>query len=262
MTPAQQGFEAKDLASGRGLRLEIQFQLVLLQCRGDVVLQRAPDLAAHRRIEEANASALIALGAIKRRLGIGNQDVDVRAVLWIDACPIVKLPSISYPSTQTGWSSTADSLTQSVSAVAGGVAVDVVDFLELIEVDAQHRKSLLAGRGGLEGLGDVFVERRPVWQPGELVVERQVRDPRLVLRALGDILVGGDPAAVLRRPVGNVDDPAVDQFRDQVVRRTGRNRALQPGTIMSEVAIGRSRSISSRVHPANNLPGAILYILA
>jgi hypothetical protein len=47
----------------------------------------------------------------------------------------------------------------------------------------------------------VFVERRPVRQTGELVVERQMGDPCLVLRPLGDILVDGDPAAVLGRPV-------------------------------------------------------------
>jgi hypothetical protein len=81
------------------------------------------------------------------------------------------------------------------------MAVDVVDVLEWIEVDAKHCKFLVAGQRAPEGVCNVFVERRPVRQTGELVVERQMGDSCLVLRPLGDILVDGDPAAVLGRPV-------------------------------------------------------------
>jgi hypothetical protein len=81
------------------------------------------------------------------------------------------------------------------------VAVDAVDFLELVEVDVKHRKLLLGGQGVLEDVCDMFVERRPVGQTGELVVKRKVCDSGLVLRTLGNILVGRDPAAVLRRPI-------------------------------------------------------------
>jgi hypothetical protein len=75
-----------------------------------------------------------------------------------------------------------------------------------------------------------------VRQPGERVVKCQMRDPRLVLCALGNVLVGRNPAAVLRRPVRNVDDAAVVELGDEVVG-------------------------SSSVHPARRQSGASLHIL-
>jgi len=55
--------------------------------------------------------------------------------------------------------------------VPGGVAVDVVDLLEVVEVDDQQGDGVLGGvGGGVEGGGQPLEEQRPVGEPGQLVV--------------------------------------------------------------------------------------------
>jgi hypothetical protein len=131
--------------------------------------------------------------------------------------------------------------------VAGRMAIDIVDLLELIDVNAQHRKRGIAGRQ-LQRVCDALVERSPVRQAGELVVKCQMRDPCLVLRALGDVLVGRNPAAVLRRPVRNIDDAAVVELGDEAVGAARRYHLPQLRSILSEVAIGRARRLARLEH--------------
>ena len=59
----------------------------MLQGQRDVLLQRSlfPDLSIHRGFKEANCSAFFGFRTIKRRFGIRDQGVYVRAVLRIDA---------------------------------------------------------------------------------------------------------------------------------------------------------------------------------
>ena len=49
----------------------------------------------------------------------------------------------------------------------------VVDFLEMIEIEAEHRE-LVAALGEAQGLLELFAEQRPVRQIGQRVMARHV----------------------------------------------------------------------------------------
>ena len=57
--------------------------------------------------------------------------------------------------------------------VSGCMAQTVVDFLEAIEVDAEHRGALAAAVHALQDLGQMVVESYPVGQSGERVMTGQ-----------------------------------------------------------------------------------------
>ncbi len=77
--------------------------------------------------------------------------------------------------------------------VADGVAERVVDDLEVIEVEAQHRQRFLGALGLRQHEAEVVAEQRAVGQAGEQVVVGLVVHGFLGLLALGDIL--GDAVA-------------------------------------------------------------------
>ena len=68
--------------------------------------------------------------------------------------------------------------------VAGLVAERVVDRLELVDVEQQHRDVALRALRAGERLADAVVEERAVRQAGQRVVERLVADARLALVAV------------------------------------------------------------------------------
>jgi hypothetical protein len=72
-------------------------------------------------------------------------------------------------------------------AVAHRVAKTVVDVLEQIEIDVEHRHIPVGGLAALERLAQPFPEQIPVRQIGQAVMMGHMRDPRLGLAALGDI---------------------------------------------------------------------------
>ncbi len=59
-------------------------------------------------------------------------------------------------------------------AVAGGVTVQFVDLLEVVDVDVEHGGTLLASRRGRQCLLDVPLQLAAIGQPGERVVLGQV----------------------------------------------------------------------------------------
>ena len=71
--------------------------------------------------------------------------------------------------------------------VAGAVAEGVVDLLEAIEVDEQHRENLLGSRGASERLVEPVTKECAVRKVGEPVVERLARQLLLEPHALGDV---------------------------------------------------------------------------
>ena len=71
--------------------------------------------------------------------------------------------------------------------VAGAVAEAVVDLLEAVEVDEQHREHLLGPRRAGERLVEPVAEERAVRKPGEAVVERLTRQLLLEPNPLGDV---------------------------------------------------------------------------
>ena len=71
--------------------------------------------------------------------------------------------------------------------IAGVVAVDVVDGLEVIEVDVQHTDGRHAARCLGEGARETVEQQCSVGQPRELVMEREVVQLRLIGQALGHV---------------------------------------------------------------------------
>jgi hypothetical protein len=62
--------------------------------------------------------------------------------------------------------------------IAGGVAQGVVDLLEAVQVDEQHRQLLVVARGGGNGLVGLGLQQAAVGQAGQAVVEGQLADAR------------------------------------------------------------------------------------
>ena len=73
--------------------------------------------------------------------------------------------------------------------VAGRVAQAFVDQLELVQVEPQQRQPLVLGRAAFDGLGQLFLERLLVAQPGQGVEVRQRADAFLGLAAPADVLL-------------------------------------------------------------------------
>ena len=91
--------------------------------------------------------------------------------------------------------------------VAGGVAEAVVDRLEVVEVDEQHREVAVAcAPTRAERVLDAVAEQRLVGEAGERVVERLVGELVLEPLALGDVAEAPHPP----------DDLAVDALRHRV----------------------------------------------
>ncbi len=70
----------------------------------------------------------------------------------------------------------------------------VVDALEVVEVEAQHRQAL-APLHALELVVQPLAQHQAIGQVGQRVVARHVHDALLSALPVGDVLVGGDPAA-------------------------------------------------------------------
>ena len=81
--------------------------------------------------------------------------------------------------------------------VAGLVAVGVVDRLEAVEVDVEHRGPLAVAAGQVQVVLGAVEEERPVGQLGQRVVHRRV--PELLLQLDDPAQVGLQAAAVQGR---------------------------------------------------------------
>jgi hypothetical protein len=71
--------------------------------------------------------------------------------------------------------------------VPGGVAEAVVDLLEAVQVQEQHRDRGGVAAGALEGVVDAVFEQGPVGQGGQAVVEGLVGELVFELAAFGDV---------------------------------------------------------------------------
>ena len=82
MLPADQGLEAEDLAVDLGLRLVMQRKFAARDRRAEIVLQRVAfaQMPVHLRLEEPDDVPAVGLGAIERRIGIGEQRVGVAGI--------------------------------------------------------------------------------------------------------------------------------------------------------------------------------------
>jgi hypothetical protein len=111
--------------------------------------------------------------------------------------------------------------------VTGGVAEQVVDFLEPIEVEAEHRETLAPAQG-VDFLVDPRVEVAAIGKRRQRVVMREIVDMLLGLLARPQITHGDD----VMRPSGKHDRPQ-DQLdrghRAVEVAQTGFNRQARVG---------------------------------
>ena len=124
--------------------------------------------------------------------------------------------------------------------VADGVAMRVVDRLEVVEVDAEHRR-LVAARQRRFHPGHMLEELGAVGQLGQRVVARQMLDPRFLLALLGDVLVRRDPAAVLHRMVLHQDDAAVELV-DVLAVLAARDHLAAPADVVLARAARRAHA--------------------
>ena len=99
--------------------------------------------------------------------------------------------------------------------VAGGMAERIVDGLELVEIEMVDRDHLLAV-DAVQRLFQPLVQQHAIGKIGQRVVMRHVFDLDLGLPLLGDVFVGGDPAAIGHRPVADLEGAPVAQFDDAV----------------------------------------------
>ena len=88
--------------------------------------------------------------------------------------------------------------------VADQMSKRIVDALEFVDVDVEHRQ-LLAPRDASQLLLQLFVEQSPVRQVGQRVVMRQMPDLLLGEPALGDVLMCRHPSAIRQRFVRDLD---------------------------------------------------------
>ena len=105
--------------------------------------------------------------------------------------------------------------------VADRMAERVVDALEVVEVEIEHRQRLAAcdsTRASPSAM--LLAEQHAVRQVGQRVVARHVGDALLGAMPLGDVLVDRDPAALRHRLVRDLDHAPVGEMamHDQIAR--------------------------------------------
>ena len=71
-------------------------------------------------------------------------------------------------------------------SIAGGVAERVVDVLEAVEVEPEHRHQLAVALGAGHGAVEMLVELKPVGQAGQRIVHGEIADLVLGQPALAD----------------------------------------------------------------------------
>ena len=127
-------------------------------------------------------------------------------------------------------------------AVAYQMAIDVVGFFEVVEVEA-HDGELLAGLCSLiQRLVEMLEERRAIWQSGQGVVVGKIRNVLLGPALLGDVVENGEQIFRFAALVPDCDLACLDQalpvaerVDDDVraSRRPGRSATLHYRTARS-----------------------------
>ena len=116
--------------------------------------------------------------------------------------------------------------------VADRVAVDVVDVLEAVEVDPDHRAAFARGGGLLDGFGEPRAHQLAVRQRGQRIVMRQERDALLRVFALADVAEFEQAS----RALAMRDGACRDLDRDDVACAVG-DVGVEPQFAVAEQAI-------------------------
>ena len=96
--------------------------------------------------------------------------------------------------------------------VADRMAERVVDALEVVEVEIEHRHRLAVRFHAREPFRHFLAQQHAIGQLRQRIVARHVRDVLLGAVALGDVLVDRDPAALAHRLMRDLDDAAVGKI--------------------------------------------------
>ena len=131
--------------------------------------------------------------------------------------------------------------------VADHVPERVVDALEFVDVDIEHRQLPLGRCVGQFAL-ELFVEQGAVRQVRQRVVMGEVGDAFLGATLFGDVFMGPHPAAVRQRLVNDLDRASVRRRDDH--RIAMRDVAQHPRHILVDVAGERSGLLSMSDHIA------------
>ena len=123
------------------------------------------------------------------------------------------------------------------------MAEGVVDVLEVVEIDEQHR-DLPRAAAPAQRVLELGLEQQAIGQAGQRIVMRHVLDLRFGLLLLGDILVSGDPAAVRQRLGHDVDRPPVAADDQHLGGLGGLEQFLDPLEIGVGVRRQRSRGLA------------------
>ena len=119
--------------------------------------------------------------------------------------------------------------------VAHRMAERIVDALEAVEVEVKHGKLVAAVDAG-QRVGEPLAKQQPVGQVGQRVVPRHVGDALLGLAAFGDVVVGGDEAAVAHGMIEHRDGAPVRQLDQLGEGGAGGQRLVQLADIGVDIA--------------------------
>ena len=168
--------------------------------------QRDPDAGAgvellaveHERLAEAVDQTA---GQRARLLGVADVGLQDHELVAAEPADRVGLA-------QAGMQALGRRLEQQIAA---GQAEGVVDALEAVEVEQQHRGDAVGAPRPRERMVEVVAEQRPIGQPGQRVVPRLVAHLRLGPLQLGDVERDrhhvGDPAGIVeQRRLGGQQD--------------------------------------------------------
>lgn len=121
--------------------------------------------------------------------------------------------------------------------IARRMSERVVDVLEAIEIEHQHRKARSAAPRTGQCLLHPLLEQHAVRQVGQRVVLRHVGDLGLGTALLGDVAMRRDPAAAVHRLPRHADQPAVSKLVDPAADLVGRQR-VECGELLGRGAVG------------------------
>ena len=129
-------------------------------------------------------------------------------------------------------------------SIADGMAERVVDVLEVVEVETEDRHLAVAADAH-QGVFDPLAQQDAVGQVGQDVVMRHVRDLRLRLAAIGDVLVGRDPATARHRLKDKADDAPIVELDHVLERHPAAHDVVQ----IVGVFLGVVTGVAAAVHP-------------
>ncbi len=131
--------------------------------------------------------------------------------------------------------------------VAGGMAKRVVDGLELVEIEVVNRQHFLAMNALAQRLLQPLVQQHAIGEIGKRVVVGHVFDLDLGSPLLGDIFMGGNPAAVGHRAVTNLEGFSVAQLDNAVGRLVGDGNVGAPSQVFFRGHLGKAACLKAQV---------------